>query len=80
MAPESKHIRADFYFEYFNTSSAKCIFDLFKVLKDYQRKGCNVIVNWHYDEEDEDMREIGEDYEALLGIEFSFVPTFLELV
>lgn len=66
-------ITANFAFEYFNTSSSKCLFDILKRLADFQRNGMIVNVNWFYEEDDEDMRETGEDYEDVLGLEFNYI-------
>ena len=48
--------------EYFNTSSSKCILDLFKKLESIHKTGKDVVINWFYEEDDEDMLEAGEDY------------------
>jgi len=66
-------ITAEFAFEYFNTSSSKCLFDILKRLAKIQEKGTDVQVNWYYEEEDEDMRETGEDYEDVLGLSFNYI-------
>ena len=47
--------------EYFNTSSSKCILDIFKKLESIFKKGQKVEVNWYYEEDDEDMFEAGEE-------------------
>ncbi len=55
--------------EYFNTSSSKCILDFFKKLEALNNGGkTNVSVNWHYEEDDEDMLEAGEDYQAIIDL------------
>ena len=59
-------------FIHFNTSSSKCLFDIFKHIKKLETKGVTIEVNWHYDEFDEDMREVGEDYADILDLEFSY--------
>lgn len=64
---------ANFAFEYFNTSSSKCLFDVFKRLVRIRESGKDLIVNWFYEEDDEDMMEAGEDYSDLLDLEFNFV-------
>jgi hypothetical protein len=56
--------------EYFNTSSSKCLLDIFKRLEQIHRKGSPVQVNWWYEEDDEDMQEAGEDYQAIIQIPF----------
>lgn len=56
--------------EYFNTSSSKCILDLFKKLEAINN---NITINWYYEEDDEDMLEAGEDYEAIINIPFKII-------
>jgi len=59
--------------EYFNTSSSKCILDVFKKLENISKQGKSVAVKWHYEEDDEDMLEAGEDYDAIIDIDFQMV-------
>lgn len=59
--------------EYFNTSSSKCILDVFKKLENITKQGKTVSVKWHYEEDDEDMLEAGEDYDAIIDIPFEMV-------
>lgn len=56
--------------EYFNTSSSKCLLDIFKRL---ERAGDAVTINWYYEEDDEDMLEAGEDYDAIIDIPFKLI-------
>jgi hypothetical protein len=56
--------------EYFNTSSSKCLLDIFKRL---ERAGDAVTINWYYEEDDEDMLEAGEDYDAIIDIPFKMI-------
>ncbi|HNT94231.1 MAG: DUF1987 domain-containing protein [Bacteroidales bacterium] len=60
--------------EYFNSSSAKFLFDIFAQLKELQNDGIPVIVEWHYDEEDTDLREAGEDLALLCEMQFRYCP------
>ncbi|MEQ9232113.1 MAG: DUF1987 domain-containing protein [Cyclobacteriaceae bacterium] len=64
---------AHFAFEYFNTSSSKCLFDVFKRLVRIRDSGKELHINWFYEEDDEDMMEAGEDYSDLLDLEFNFI-------
>lgn len=57
--------------EYFNTSSSKCILDVFKKLETV--KNTEMVVNWYYEEDDEDMLEAGEDYQAIINIPFKMI-------
>lgn len=59
--------------EYFNTSSSKCILDLFKKLESIHKSGKEVVINWHYEEDDEDMLEAGEDYQAIIKVPFKMI-------
>jgi hypothetical protein len=59
--------------EYFNTSSSKCILDFFKKLEGINGKNTDVTVNWHFEEDDEDMEEAGEDYGAILNLSFKMI-------
>ena len=59
--------------EYFNTSSSKCILDVFKKLEAIHKRGSAVTINRHYEEDDEDMLEAGEDYQAIISVPFKMV-------
>lgn len=63
----------DVKLEYFNTSSSKCLLDLFKKLEAIQGKGTQVTVNWYFEEDDEDMEEAGEDYQAIISLPFNMI-------
>jgi len=59
---------------YFNSSSAKFFYDIFSELKRVTSSDIPVIVEWHYDEEDIDMKDAGADISQLAELEFTFVP------
>ncbi len=59
--------------EYFNTSSSKCILDVFKKLEAIHKAKHEVIINWYYEEDDEDMLEAGEDYESIIRVPFKMI-------
>ena len=63
----------DFKLEYFNTTSSIVILDVLKHLQSMDTPENKVIINWHYDEEDEDLLEIGEDYSTMLNFPFNLV-------
>lgn len=66
----AKLTTVDIQLEYFNTSSSKCILDVFKKLEAIYKSGHEVIINWYYEEDDEDMLEAGEDYQSIIKIPF----------
>ncbi len=59
--------------EYFNTSSSKCILDVFKKLEVLKKNQNDVVINWYYEEDDEDMLEAGEDYESIIKVPFKMI-------
>ncbi|MEQ9404814.1 MAG: SiaC family regulatory phosphoprotein [Cyclobacteriaceae bacterium] len=56
-----------------DTSTAKCLFDVFKLIGLKVESGANVNINWHYESSNKDMFEIGEDYSDLFELPFRFV-------
>lgn len=68
-ATHTQEFKANFTLNYFNTSSAKCLFDVFRKLNQLEKKGVHVTVNWHFEEDDEDMLESGEDYADICGLQ-----------
>lgn len=59
--------------DYFNTSSSKIFYGLFKQLENFQKDGLNVKVIWKYEEGDEDMCQSGKDYSSIIKIPFEIV-------
>ncbi|MGD0753627.1 MAG: DUF1987 domain-containing protein [Bacteroidales bacterium] len=59
---------------YFNSSSAKFLYDIFIELKRLIPRGIPVIVEWYYEEEDIDLKEGGMDIALLAEMEFLFIP------
>jgi len=60
-------------FDYFNSTSAKYILDVFKIFRTIQDKGIKVAVSWSYESDDEDMYEVGTEMARMSGIEFKFI-------
>ena len=61
-----------FNFEYFNSTSAKYILDLFKLLSKMHTDGNCIKIFWHYEEDDEDMEITDETPLISSGIVDSF--------
>lgn len=60
--------------EYFNTSSSKCVLDILKKLQTlHQNNRTKAKVYWYYEEDDEDMLEAGDDYQAIIRVPFEMV-------
>ncbi len=53
----------DVEFAYFNSSSAKVLMNLFQLMEDAaENMGKKIIINWHYNADDDTMLEFGEDF------------------
>lgn len=63
----------DMKLEYFNTSSSKCLLDLLKRFEPLNASGKRVVINWYYENNDSDMAEAGEDYQAIVKIPFNII-------
>ena len=61
-SPQIKTI-LDVKLEYFNTSSSKCILDIFKKLESLTKSGFEVEINWYYeaDDDDDDDDDVDDD-------------------
>lgn len=64
-----------FNFEYFNSTSAKFILDIFKTLSKLNSRGREVDVKWHYEEDDEDMLEVGKEMSRMSKLPFEYVES-----
>ncbi len=58
----------DVKLEYFNTSSSKCLVEVFRKLEDIHQGGSQISINWFYEADDEDMQESGEDFKEIINV------------
>ncbi|MBL4658679.1 MAG: DUF1987 domain-containing protein [Flavobacteriales bacterium] len=63
----------EFRLEYFNSTSAKFLLDIFMKLATFRKDDINIKVNWHYDEPDIDMKESGEEFAEMTGLPFEYI-------
>ena len=47
---------------YFNSTSAKIFMGLFEALEETAEKGNRVVINWHFEEDDDNMEELGQEF------------------
>jgi hypothetical protein len=71
----SSSLLVRFNFEYFNSTSAKYILDIFKALNVLNDLGIEILVKWLYEEDDEDMLEVGEEMSRMSKLEFEYINT-----
>ncbi len=62
----------NFKLEYFNTASSKQLFKIFLLLEELSKKK-EVIIFWHYNNEDSDMFSSGDRYSKLVKLNFQMV-------
>lgn len=63
----------DINLEYINSASAKVIVHLFQKIAYLQLKDRKYIINWYYEEGDDDILERGEYFSSILGMPFNFI-------
>jgi hypothetical protein len=64
--------------EYFNTSTSRYLFGIFKTLESYHIRGNPIMIHWYYEKDDFEMLESGGDYASILKIPFTMVPVEVE--
>lgn len=64
----------DMKFVYFNSSTARVIMQLVDKLETFAKSGINITINWYFDEDDDHMEELGEEYaEESKNVTFNLV-------
>jgi len=74
---ELSDIKVEFNIEfiYFNSSTAKVLMELFDLMEETAENGNNITVNWVYEEDDDHMEELGEEFgEDLEEANFNMKP------
>ena len=59
---DGAEIRFDFELIYFNSSTAKILMGLFETLDEAAEDGNDVLVTWTFEEDDDTMEELGEEF------------------
>ena len=68
-SPNAKTV-FNFKLAYFNTASSKMLLDILMKLEELHNAGKEVLVKWHFAEDDEDMKEAGEEYADIVDVPF----------
>ena len=63
----------DINLEYFNSASAKLLIRIIQKIALVQLKNKKFIINWYYEEGDEDILERGEYFSSVVKLPFNFV-------
>lgn len=69
----NKEIDFVFDLEYFNIFSSKRILFILYKLGDMGKSGANINIIWNFSMEDDDMKEVGEDFACMVNLPFQFI-------
>ena len=59
--------------DYINTASSKALFSIFLKLETLAEKGHKVLIRWYYADDDEDMKDVGEEYADVIKLPFEHI-------
>jgi len=65
-------VRFVFDFEYFNISSSKRILFILYQLNNLREAGKDIRVIWNFSIDDDEMKELGEDFAVMVNLPFEF--------
>lgn len=68
-------VEIDFIFdlEYFNVFSSKRILFLLYKLRELKESNSSIKISWYFSIEDDDMKEVGEDFACMVNLPFEFI-------
>jgi hypothetical protein len=61
-----------FRFSYFNSASSKMIYTFLESLRRISMMGYIIVIDWYYEDGDDQMREDGEELSEAIDIQFNF--------
>lgn len=68
---QAKNLNVEIQIEYINTSSTKVLLNLLKKIK-YFYNSNNLTISWYYESDDEEMLDLGKDFESMVCVPFDF--------
>lgn len=63
----------NFKLEYFNTASSKILLDILLKFQEINESKGGVTIKWHYHEDEEDIKESGEEYQDIVDVPFEYI-------
>lgn len=67
------------HLDYLNTHSTECVLILMKRIESYYKTSkTDVKIIWNFDEDDEDMDDLGKDLSTLISIPFEYIEVIEE--
>lgn len=59
--------------DYFNSASQRALNEIFTILSRIPVKGKMVNVEWHFNEDDDEMKEAGQEFEEITNLPFRYI-------
>ncbi len=66
----------NFQFEYINSGSSKFILKLFRLIRKHYDSGNDCLIRWFYEEDDENILDLGEHYKNTFKLPFNFIEIY----
>lgn len=60
--------------EHFNTISSKSLLDVFRSLQPLQELNKDLVINWYYESDDEELLDAGRTYQEITELHFMMIP------
>ena len=65
-----------FQFEYINSGSSKFILRFFHLIKHKYDEGHDCLINWYYEEDDENIFDLGQHYRNIFKLPFKLIEIY----
>jgi hypothetical protein len=73
VASPLKETKVNFRIEYINSGSNRFVFNILKLLNDSHKAGNTIIISWFYEEDDDTIKNLGQDFKTLLEVPINLV-------
>jgi hypothetical protein len=70
--PKEEALNFSFKLIYYNSGSFKMLINILQIIASLQKRGVKVDAFWFYDEDDYQLKDIGEELSDLVGLPFIF--------
>jgi hypothetical protein len=70
-----KKLTVNFEINYFNTVSSRYFYEFILIIDSFKEHGCEISFNWYYEEDDDDLIELGEEFEQSAQVKFNYFTT-----
>lgn len=72
-ATKPEKLDLDFKIEYLNTVTFRFIYELLILVNSFTENGTKVNYNWHHEKDDEDLKDLGEEFAEITNLKFNFI-------